>query len=524
MKQKKADFFMRCALLCAVCAVLCAGCGSEEEEHAQALVPVVTEWVLEEQSGDAGQQESEDRTAAETADAAVGIEDIGAETETPLLEQLFTYEIDAVYWWDETYLVITGIAEEYRDDFWVYMEKIREKARDKYSYGSEWVMLIPSDINGIPVRKIAEDAFADEQMYGVIFSDTVKSIGEGAFQNSGLREVIFSENLEYIGARAFENCHLSRVAFPDNPLIIGERAFAENPLLWTALIPNVESKMEKEVFEGCASQFLLCYGTGQEEKINAVLPYAEANGLETMAVLVSREPVINYHNEPLVLEPEVRNFFYGDDGDYEKDQWCSWEEDVNAPNFGYADWQWSGCSSWCGCLGFEQEARASSELASADGRYAAENILRQNREAAWAEGVEGPGIGERITYRQSYTSMVDNPWEMITWDNREPIQNGIYSYTEVCIVNGYAKNQKTWEENGRIKRLAMYVEGRLYAYLELEDTMLPQYFLLPENDIIVLNKGMLEVCFEIEEVYPGTLYEDTCLTGLVMEFSGRYAH
>ena len=39
-----------------------------------------------------------------------------------------------------------------------------------------------------------------------------------------------------------------------------------------------------------------------------------------------------------------------------------------------------------------------------------------------------------------------------------------------------------------------------------------------------LNKGMLEVCFEIEEVYPGTLYEDTCLTGLVMEFSGRYAH
>lgn len=288
MKQKKADFFMRCTLLCAVCAVLCAGCGSEEEEHVQALVPVVTEWALEEQSGDAGQQESEDRTAAETADAAVGIEDIGAETETPLLEQLFTYEIDAVYWWDETYLVITGIAEEYRDDFWVYMEKIREKARDKYSYGSEWVMLIPSDINGIPVRKIAEDAFADEQIYGVIFSDTVKSIGEGAFQNSGLREVIFSENLEYIGARAFENCHLSRVAFPDNPLMIGERAFAENPLLWTALIPNVESKMEKEVFEGCASQFLLCYGTGQEEKINAVLPYAEANGLETMAVLVSR--------------------------------------------------------------------------------------------------------------------------------------------------------------------------------------------------------------------------------------------
>lgn len=49
MKQKKADFFMRCTLLCAVCAVLCAGCGSEEEEHVQALVPVVTEWALSSQ-------------------------------------------------------------------------------------------------------------------------------------------------------------------------------------------------------------------------------------------------------------------------------------------------------------------------------------------------------------------------------------------------------------------------------------------------------------------------------------------
>lgn len=534
MKQKKWEK----TLLCAVCAVLCAGCGAVETESTPAAVPAMPTWDLEEPDGGVSRQKTENRDGAadvalETGDSTADMDSLnpdeesggaeaGAEPETPLLEQLFTYEVDARYWWDETYLVITGIAGEYRNKFWVYMEEIREEARDGYK--SELVMLIPSDIDGMPVRKIADGAFADEQMYGVIFPDTVKSIGEGAFQNSGLREVVFPENLEYIGAYAFENCNLSRVAFPDKPLLIEKRAFAENQELWTVLIPDVETEMGKEVFEGCSRQFLLCYGTGQEEKINAVLPYAEANGLESMAVLASKEPVVNYHDAPLVLKPEVRNFFYGDDGDWEKDQWCTWEEDVNAPNFGYSDWQWSGCSTWCGCLDFEQEARASSELASADGRYAAENLLWQNREAAWAEGVEGPGIGERITYCQSYTSLVDNPWEEITLENREPIQNGIYSYTEVCIVNGYAKNQKTWEENGRVKRLAMYVEGQLYAYLELEDTMLPQYFLLPENDIIVLNRGMLEVCFEIEEVYPGTLYEDTCLTGLVMEFSGRYAH
>lgn len=514
-------------LLYAGCGILCTGCGAEETPVSAASET----WLWEVPGTLAGIQETvgiqENVGMQETVitwDMADGIvinaetketdaED-DAESETPFLEQLFTYEEEG--YWDDRYLVITGIAGEYEDGFWQYMEKIRD------NYGSKWYLVIPSDANGIPVREIADGAFADRQMYGVLFPDTVERIGEDAFRNGGLQEVQFSENLEWIGARAFENCNLSRAAFPDVELAIEERAFAGNRELWTVLIPNVETKIGENVFENCASKFLLCYGTGQEEKRNTVLEYAEENGFETMAIIASKEPVIRYHDEPLVLRPTVRNFFYGDDG--EEDQWCTWEEDTDAPNFGYSDWQWSGCSSWCGCLDFVQEAEASSELASADGRYAAGNMLWQNREAAWAEGVDGPGIGESITYLQSCTYGVDNKWERITPENREPIQNGLYDYTEICIVNGYARNQKTWEENGRIKRLAMYVEGQLYAYLELEDTMFPQYFFLPEGDIVVPNRGMLEVRFEIEEVYPGSRYEDTCLTGLVMEFSGRYSH
>ena len=97
-------------------------------------------------------------------------------------------------------------------------------------------------------------------------------------------------------------------------------------------------------------------------------------------------------------------------------------------------------------------------------------------------------------------------------------------YSEICIVNGYAKNEKTWEENGRVKTLLMLVESRPYARLKLEDTMLPQYYTLPEDDIKVLSGKMIAFTFVIEEVYPGSLYEDTCLTGIVMEFTGRFAH
>ena len=43
-------------------------------------------------------------------------------------------------------------------------------------------------------------------------------------------------------------------------------------------------------------------------------------------------------------------------------------------------------------------------------------------------------------------------------------------------MNGYAKSEKTWEENGRVKTLLMYVEDQPYAYLELEDILKPQYF------------------------------------------------
>ena len=307
-------------------------------------------------------------------------------------------------------------------------------------------------------------------------------------------------------------------------MTVGERCFAGNSDLWTVLVPNVKTWFGKDVFVDCRENFLLCYGDDPEGRDNRVAGYAKENSLDSMEIILSYEPIVHYYEETLILQPRVGNFFYGEDGDEEKDQWCSWEYDENAPNFGYDEWQWPGCSSWCGVWGFVQEAEATSELSSEDGRYSAENVLEQSRMAAWAEGAEGYGIGESITYYQACAGLLNNKWEAMGPEYREPVVDGFMRYTEICIVNGYAKNQKTWEENGRIRTLLMYVEDKLYARLELEDTILPQYFALPEDDIKVLNGGMLEVRFEIEDVYPGSVYEDTCLTGLVMEFSGRYAH
>ncbi len=180
---------------------------------------------------------------------------------------------------------------------------------------------------------------------------------------------------------------------------------------------------------------------------------------------------------------------------------------------------------------------ASSELVSSNDRYAAEKLRTHwGRNYTWAEGVEGSGIGESITYHDSMYWNISNAWEGLTYNDWDLdgshtkkdeygfIRDGYKHYVEICIVNGYAKNQKTWEENGRIKRLLMYVEDEPYAYLELEDTIYPQYFLLPPDDIKVAEGDEITFRFVIEDVYPGTTYEDTCLTGLVMEFTGRHGH
>ena len=435
----------------------------------------------------------------------------------PLLEELFSYEKSEY----GDYLMITGIATEYRKIFWSRMKEIT---------GKEGYLLIPGDINGIPVEEIGDNAFAGEKIIKKVdFPDSIWGIAPGAFQDTSIAYLDLPDGLELIGEDTFANCNLTYLRFPDSVSFIGDRAFNGNKELWTVLIPDVSAYIGEDAFADCSSDFLLCYGDNPQKKENHALAYAEENGMDSTEIFLSMEPVVRYPAQPLVLEPEVRNFFYGDLGGYEdwdEERWCTWEEDETAPNFGYSDWQWIGCSSWCGVDYFTQEAYASSTLSSQDGRYSVDNILTQNRELAWAENVEGSGIGESITYRQSCSCYGNNnKWEEI-WmtGNREPAIDGFMRYTEICIVNGYARDEKVWEENGRIKELLMYVENRPYAYLELEDTILPQYFTLPEDDIKVLGGGMIEVRFEITDVYPGSVYEDTCLTGLVMEFSGRHAH
>ena len=479
-----------------------------------------------------------------------------------------------------------------------YTYRVREDEDGKYVIitgnvigGLQGTCSIPSTIYGIPVKEIAADAFSGGNAFNVTLPEQIRVIGDRAFADNKNLEVVCVPNadcvigedafagcredlyicegqilgnysyvirededgkyavlvnariglrgadsipdkvdgipVKEIGANAFSGGEAWCVTLPKQIRAIGDRAFADNEELWGVYIENVDCVIGEDAFAGCGEDFFICYGENNEGKENLLEEYAKANGMTALEVVdtTGQGVIVNYPEEPLVLTPDVRQFF----------DWESFEYAEDAQEYGFEEWH-APCGEFCAMPGGGLSIEASSELASSSDRYAAENLTRLERNDTWAEGVEGSGIGESITYQDSMYWNISNAWDGLKykeWDSdgnltkRDKygcIKDGYKHYVEICIVNGYAKNQKTWEENGRIKRLLMYVEDEPYAYLELEDTIYPQYFLLPPDDIKVAEGDEITFRFVIEDVYTGTTYEDTCLTGLVMEFTGRHGH
>ncbi|AOY75867.1 S-layer homology domain-containing protein [Clostridium formicaceticum] len=131
-------------------------------------------------------------------------------------------------------------------------------------------LVIPSEINGVEVQKIARGAFAYYRWGGGIKSpiktlelpNTLKEIGwyafdgnalqsitipesietieEGAFKGNLLTEINFSENLSVIDKSVFEGNKLTNIAIPSNIKQIKDSAFKENLLQTVALSEGLE--------------------------------------------------------------------------------------------------------------------------------------------------------------------------------------------------------------------------------------------------------------------------------------------
>ena len=144
----------------------------------------------------------------------------------------------------------------------------------------------------------------------------------------------------------------------------------------------------------------------------------------------------------------------------------------------------------------------SSSLTDEYGDYRAENLIDDNYNTSWAEGVSGNGVGETIT---------------IHFDDVQ-VLNGIN------IVNGYIKDWETYYKNGKVTSLKIdYGNGREYDY---------EIFYVSETDNVPYDEDLFEYCcnnFEFEETIStdqiiititgavaGNKYNDTCISEIIV--------
>ncbi|MBL4733079.1 MAG: hypothetical protein JKY82_10885 [Rhizobiaceae bacterium] len=86
------------------------------------------------------------------------------------------------------------------------------------------------------------------------------------------------------------------------------------------------------------------------------------------------------------------------------------------------------------------------------------------------------------------------------------------SYDRLVISNGYDKTSKTFLENSRVKQIEIRTDSGKFWIRTLKDETGPQEISLG-GEI-----APLSVTITILDVYPGSKYDDTCISGLYADF------
>ena len=98
-------------------------------------------------------------------------------------------------------------------------------------------LVIPNEIDGLPVTKIGWAAFSNNHLTSVFIPNSVTTIANLAFDNNNLSSVVIPESVETIGWLAFSNNNLQAVSLPSGIERLEDGVFYSNELT-DILIPD----------------------------------------------------------------------------------------------------------------------------------------------------------------------------------------------------------------------------------------------------------------------------------------------
>lgn len=154
--------------------------------------------------------------------------------------------VDGVTWYYETY-------SEYDYSTYEYTT-VAQIVKGANAYTGDLVM--PSSIDGFPVRRIGSSAFKDcARMTSLVLPTTVTSIEYDAFWNcTGLKSMTIPDSVTYMSSYVFEGCAgLESVVLPSGLTRIEYGTFIRCSSLKSVTIPSGVTEICENAFNGCSS-------------------------------------------------------------------------------------------------------------------------------------------------------------------------------------------------------------------------------------------------------------------------------
>lgn len=113
--------------------------------------------------------------------------------------------------------------------------------------GATRAVVIPGEINRIPVRAIADEAFKGKNLTSVTIPASITTIGDSAFAQNQLTSISIPNSVTYIGAEAFSHNRLTSVIIPNRITGIEYYTFGANQLN-DVVIPSSVTSIGRSAF------------------------------------------------------------------------------------------------------------------------------------------------------------------------------------------------------------------------------------------------------------------------------------